>query len=158
MTTHVRQQILEAAAALLTGLPTAGANVFMTRKHIGGDAKLPALLLYLGNEPVQRATIGFPGTQQRALTLFVRAIAKGVHDDAGNDNMDAQHNAMLFEVESAFSASKDTYTLGGLARLGVQAVEVAEAEIEEAQQILGAINIPFVVTYLVASNALDTAL
>ena len=55
---HVRQQIRDRIATILTGLPTTGANVFKMRRYALDDSKLPAILVYTMDEGSSLITIG----------------------------------------------------------------------------------------------------
>jgi len=102
--THARQQIREAAAALLTGLTTTGTRVHQSRlPYVSlGDAELPALLVVTNDESVEPHTIG--SGLERRLTLTVSGLAKT------GTNLDDTLDTIAAEVETAIGAAR---TLGG---------------------------------------------
>ena len=100
---HMRRQIREAAAALLTGLATTGARVYQSRVYALRDSDMPCLLITTDDETISASTIGSLQLE-RSLKLTVRAVAKATA------NLDDMLDQILAEVEVALNGN----TLGGL--------------------------------------------
>lgn len=90
---HVRQQIREACAALVTGLATTGNRVFQSRM-LPQDS-LPCLLVSTNDESVEGGDIG--NLNERRLQLVIRGFAKG------NANLDDTLDTIAAEVETAMA-------------------------------------------------------
>lgn len=151
MANHVRQQIREAAATLLTGLSTTGARVYQSRVHVLSDADLPGLVITTNEEQVEFASIGFPALLNRQLDLQVRAVAKS------NTDLDDTLDTMVKEVETALSASVSANTLGGLAKsIALSSIYIdmnADAEKTTGQAVMN-----FTVQYKTQANAPDISI
>ena len=100
---HMRRQIREAAAVLLTGLATTGARVYQSRVYALRDSDMPCLLITTDDETISASTIGSLQLE-RSLKLTVRAVAKATA------NLDDMLDQILAEVEVALNGN----TLGGL--------------------------------------------
>lgn len=110
MANHARQQIREAAAALLTGLATTSSRVYQSRIHPLGDTELPCLVITTNDETVERGNTGQSALLKRVLNLQVTAKAKATA------NVDDTLDTIIKEVEIALNASVSANTLGGLAK------------------------------------------
>lgn len=144
---HVRQQIREAAAALLTGLATTGARVFQSRLRPLRDADLPCLLINTDDEEIETQGISANALQERTLTLSIRAVAKQ------SDALDAELDTLLAEIETALGNS----TLGGKA----ESILLASIRIEmndEIEKPVGIATAQYRVTYYTATGTPGTAL
>lgn len=106
MAAHLRTQIRDAVVAILSGLPTTGANVFVARGVPLSDNKLPAIIVETNGESVDDNTIY--GQLQRELTLTLKVRVK----ETGA--VDQTIDAILKEIEAALYASSSANTLGGL--------------------------------------------
>ena len=104
---HVRQQIRDDIVTTLTGLTTAGSNVFRSRIFPLEETNLPALCIYTKSETSEYDTIGLPRSVNRVLDVAVEAYVKGV------SNYDNTLDTIAVEVEEAIAAD---VTLGGLAK------------------------------------------
>lgn len=93
--THVRTQLRSAVATLVTGLATTGPRVFQTRMPPQRLIDLPCLLVYAGDETVER---GGGTLQDRALEIIVRGVA------VANTGLDATLDQIALEVETALAA------------------------------------------------------
>ena len=111
---HVRTKIRQAVVALLTDLPTTGANVFDGRVHTIQEDELPALLVYAGNDELEYGTSG--NIQSRVLELTVEAVFK---DSASLDDVGDQ---VLASVEDALSVIEPN--LGGAKYARLIGVEI----------------------------------
>ena len=154
MTTHVRQQIREAVATLVTGLTTTGANVFQMRTRPLTDANLPALMITTNDEQVvNNITVGFPNRQERTLTVSVVALVKA----AASANPDDTVDTIIKEVEAALGASTSTYTLSGLARGGITLDSIRIDMDDETDKPVMRATMDWQAVYYTLSNAPDTA-
>jgi hypothetical protein len=106
MANHVRRQIREAVAALLTGLTTTGANVFQSRLQPLPDNKLPALKIITDAEQLEPLDIS-GNFVNRSLTVGVIAVAKAVSD------VDDVIDEIIKEVEIKLATDR---TLSGLVK------------------------------------------
>jgi len=102
MTTHVRQQIREAAATVVGNLTTTGTRVHQSRMRAREAAALPCLLVETHSEQVADANVG--ELQERELELTIRGFAKATAD------LDDTLDDIALEVETAMAGSP---TLGG---------------------------------------------
>ena len=89
---HVRQQIRDQVAALLTGLITTGDRVFKSRMR--PQDQLPCLLVITADEDVET---GSSGSMDRTLSVVVRGFAKG------NAGLDDTLDQIALEVETVLS-------------------------------------------------------
>ncbi len=98
---HARQQIREAVATALVGLPTTGSNVYQSRMRPATDDTLPCLLVMTGDEAIDSTAQEW---QTRRLVVLVQGMAKATAD------VDDTLDDIALEVEEAlFNAG----TLGG---------------------------------------------
>jgi hypothetical protein len=110
MANHVRRQVREAFATQVTGLATTGARVYVNNVDPLSAGELPALLIRVDNETIERQSIGAPNVYvRRVLTLIVTACARA--SSAVWDSLDA----ICAEVEVAALGTVAAMTLGGLA-------------------------------------------
>ena len=133
---HKRKQIRDYFETALSGLTTTGANVFQTRTYPLTDAKLPALVLFNGDESSERRSAG--AGLQRLFQQVVEGYAKA------NANVDDTLDAIADEVEAAIDADP---TIGGLAAT----VYLADTEFEfsgDSEKPVGIIRMTFAVEYL----------
>lgn len=135
MTTHVRQQIRDAAVGLLTGLTTTGSRVHASRIRPLEAGSLPCLLVTTDAEDIA------PGTAQnlleRQLVLTVRGIARGT------DTLDDTLDTIALEVETALAASP---TLSGeCTATALEAVRVVFDD--DADRPIGEISLSYRCTY-----------
>jgi hypothetical protein len=107
---HLRRQIREAVATLLTGLTTTGNRVFQSRVQTLKDNQLPALVILTNEETVTQQTIHSNPLLERQLSVQVIAKAKA------NTNLDDTLDQIIKEVEMAVFASDAANTLGGLVK------------------------------------------
>jgi len=150
MANHLRRQIREAAATLLTGLATTGSNVFDSRVYPVRDGQLPALRIFTQSETVEANTIGAGPArlQERTLTLTVEGCIKAT------SGFDDTADAICKEVETAIAGDN---TLGGKCKW----VQLTSTEIEldgETEQPIVIVRLNFQVFYITALNAPDVAL
>lgn len=110
MADHVRQQLRDQIAAILTGLTTTGSKVFKSRAYPIQEIDLPCLLVKTENERVDYLTINPPAQQERNITITVEAVARA------NSNLDDMLDKICKEVEiaieNAVTISKDIQLAG----------------------------------------------
>lgn len=148
---HARQQIRDAAAALLTGLTTTGARVYKSRVHVLNNADLPALIITTDNEQSEFGAVGSPVVLNRRLRLTVRAVAKA------SANLDNTLDSIVKEVEAAVYVSVVANTLGGL----VKSMELSSIEVDmaaEGELPVGQASMNFEVNYKTFGHAPDIAI
>lgn len=144
---HVRQQIREAVATVLTGLTTSGARVFQSRLRVLSDADLPCLLINTDDESIDTPAISHAAMQERELQLLVRAVAKN------GASVDDLLDTMLAEVETAMTGQ----TLGGIAK-GLVLEKISIEMNDELEKPIGIASATYRVTYYTADGAPGTAL
>lgn len=119
MANHLRRQIREAVATLLTGLTSTGSRVFQSRVQALKDNQLPALLINTNAEEIEFATIHDAPLLQRTLTIEVVVKAKATND------LDDVIDQIMKEVEAKVYENKASYTLNGLVSgLNLEAIDV----------------------------------
>jgi hypothetical protein len=106
MANHVRRQIREAVATLLTGLTTTGTNVFQSRLQPLPENKLPALKIITDAEQIEHFDIS-GNIRDRSLTVGVIAVVKAISD------VDDVLDEIIKEVEIKMSSNP---TLSGLVK------------------------------------------
>jgi hypothetical protein len=80
MADHLRRQIRERIATVLTGLTTTAGRVYQTRLYPAADANLPGLTIYTLEEESEVQTLAEPRRLERRLQLMVEARAKATAD------------------------------------------------------------------------------
>ena len=150
MANHVRQQIREAAAALLTGLVTTGPRVFQSRIYVMGDADLPGLNIMTNDELVNASSIGSPVLLDRQINMVIQAVAKQTN------NLDDVLDTMCKEVEAALNVNVSANTFGGIAKHSVlSSIEIAMNG--DGDMPVGIANMNFTVTYKTRADQPDIA-
>ena len=144
---HVRKQIRDRIATLVTGLPTTGANVYKMRRYALDDAKLPAICVYTMDESSSLITIG-SRTLNRTINVAVQAFAVGSSTTI-SDTIDA----ICVQVEEAIAAD---FQLNGLARSCV----LTESQIDisvEGEKSVGNVSLIYSVEYVTTIGDVETA-
>lgn len=80
MANHIRRQIRERVATLVTGLTTTGARVYQSRVYALSAGELPCLLIYTNGEDSTKPVFCHPGEMDRAITVLVEAVAAATSD------------------------------------------------------------------------------
>lgn len=143
---HVRKQIRESAATLVTGLATTGAHVFQRRGYPLKDADLPCLLVNTDDEDITTDSVGTLQLE-RTLRLSVRGVAKET------TNLDDVLDTMLEEVETVLNG----VTFSGKAKTCVlTSVRIQMDALQDAP--VGVIDMGFSVIYFTAGSAPGTAI
>lgn len=145
---HVRQQIREAVAALVTGLTTTGTRVYQSRLHTLRDANLPCLLVNTDDEAVESISMHAPATLERELVVMVRAVAKATA------NLDDTLDQIMSEVETVLGAAG---VLSSLAK--ISALKSVRVEMDDSlEKPVGVASMEYMVRYYTNANAPQTAL
>lgn len=144
---HVRKQIRDRVATLVTGLPTTGANVYKMRRYALDDAKLPAICVYTMDESSSLITIG-SRTLLRTINVAVQAFARGASTTI-SDTIDT----ICVEVEEAIAAD---FQLNGLAKSCV----LTESQIDinvEGERSVANVSLIYSVEYVTSITDVETA-
>lgn len=130
---HIRRQIRDAVALLLTGLPLTGANVFVSRASPLAPSELPALRVSITNSQLQQLSLLGTGGAQTDLTLAIDIEVKAADgcDDLIDDIAEDVEGALLLApsatwlggfvdgVETSIEFDEETNLPAGRARLSV---------------------------------------
>lgn len=95
---HIRQQIRDAVASALTGLPTTGNRVSMNRVASVAAADTPCLAIHVESEALSNLRLVGPTHYQRVLQIDIDAFASGAA-------LDDQLDDICLEVEVALDAA-----------------------------------------------------
>ena len=144
---HVRQQIRDRVATLVTGLPTTGASVYKMRRYALDDAKLPAICVYTTDESSSLITIG-SRTLRRVINVVVDIIIKG-SSTAVSDSLDT----ICVSAEEAMAAD---FTLNGLAKSSVLTSSEIDVNVEGEKSIASA-RLVYAVEYITLITDVETA-
>lgn len=99
MANHVRQQLREAIALVVTNLTTTGARVFQSRAYPLQETDLPCLLVKTESERIDYQTIHASTLQERDITVTIEAVARAT------SNLDDTLDKICKEVEMAINAA-----------------------------------------------------
>lgn len=123
------KQIRNAIVALLTGLTTTGANVFLYRFYSVPDAKLPAIKIYTDEEEIEFDSLSAPRKKTHQLDVRIEVVAK----QAAN----VEDTVALIYQEVITALEADT-TLGGLVKDLWNAANQKTINDEGDQPVIGA--------------------
>ncbi len=145
---HARTQIRNAVVTLLTGLTTTDDRVFTSRVHPLSEQELPALLVFVDEESIERQTIHAPALLSRSVAIRVEcvsALASGLDDDL---------DQMALEVEHAIAGNPTLTGIfnGDMIPLGIEVDRSGDGAVH-----VGRLTVVFQAVYEVMSNAVDTA-
>ena len=144
---HVRQQIRDRIATILTGLPVTGANVFKMRRYALDDSKLPAILVYTMDEGSSLITIG-SRTLSRTINCAVHILCTGSSTTI-QDTLDT----ICVNVEQAIG---NDFQLNGLAKSCI--LSSTEVDIvTDGEKPISSARLVFAVNYITAVNSVETA-
>lgn len=150
MTTHLREQILNAIKTTITGLPTIGNNVFRDHTRPFTDIELPGTDITFSDEPTQYLNSVWGSArrdQMRTLTVLLRHVVKI------NAIPSTTLNAMCLECEKSLIDR----TLGGLS-VDLRLVHTGKMETSpNAEQLVGELTMIWEVDYTCIEGAPDTA-
>lgn len=149
MADHVRKQIRQAVATLLTGLATTGARVHVARPYPLEASGLPALVIDTPRESREAMSMGGANRLlERVLELHVRVVVRGV--SGFRDTADQ----ICKEVEVAIAGDNG---LGGVAK-HVSFLSMDSEVTGEGEQPVCEVTMVFEVLYVTALNAPDAPL
>lgn len=144
---HVRQQIRDRIATLVTSLPSTGNNVYKMRRYALDDSKLPAILVYTMDESSSLITIG-NRTVQRIINVSVEILCTGTSTTI-QDTIDG----LCVNVEEAIG---NDYQLNGLAKSCI----LTSTEIDivtDGEKPISSARLVFACEYITAINDVETA-
>ena len=105
MANHLRRQIRERVATMLTGLSTTGSNVFQSHVYPLENSDLPALCIYTQDEEIEVGAMGDPRVCHSTMTLIVDGYAQT------SSNLDDQLDQIGKEVQVAMTGDLDINNL-----------------------------------------------
>jgi len=144
---HVRNQIRNRIATLVTGLPVTGANVYKMRKYALDDSKLPAICVYTTDESSSLITVG-TRTLRRVINVMVEVLAKGSSVTI-SDTIDN----ICISVEEAIAAD---FSLNGLAKSTI--LTSTETDVNtEGENGIGSARLVYAVEYVTSIDDVETA-
>jgi hypothetical protein len=149
MANHLRQQIREAVATAITGLPTSGARVFQARAYPLERADLPGLLVTTSTEATETISLGPPRSQIRTLRVQITALARAT------SNVDDTLDTMAKEIETALAMP--CAALAGLVK-NISLTDTATELAGTGDRPLARSVLTFDAVYMTAENAPDLAL
>lgn len=144
---HVRKQIRDRVATLVTGLPTTGSSVYKMRRYALDDSKLPAICVYTMDESSSLITIG-SRTLRRVINVAIDIAVKGPSATV-SDTLDA----ICVSVEEALAAD---FTLNGLAKSSVLTSTEIDVNVEGEKSIASA-RLVYSVEYITLITDVETA-
>lgn len=144
---HVRQQIRDRIATLVTGLPTTGASVYKMRRYALDDAKLPAICVYTTDESSALITVG-TRTLRRVINAVVEIYAKGASATI-HDTIDG----ICVSAEEAIAAD---FGLNGLAKSCILTSTETDINVD-GQNGIGSARLVYAVEYVTSIGDVETA-
>lgn len=144
---HVRQQIRDRIATILTGLSGTGANVYKMRRYPLDDSKLPAIAIYTMDETSNLITIG-ARTNRRVVNVGVEIAAKGLSTTI-SDTIDSY----CVNVEEAIG---NDFTLNGLAKSCLLTNTTIDVNVEGEKAVCTA-RLVFAAEYITSITDVETA-
>lgn len=144
---HVRQQIRDRVATLVTGLPTTGANVYKMRRFALDDSKIPAICVYTMDESSNLITVG-SRTLGRTVNVAADIIIKGSSatiSDALDD--------ICVSAEEAIAAD---FHLNGLAKSCILTDTNITINVEGERSVASA-RLVYTVDYVTSISDVETA-
>lgn len=144
---HVRQQIRDRVATLVTGLPTTGANVYKMRRYALDDSKIPAVCIYTMDESSSLITVG-SRTLRRVINVAIDIVIKG-SSSAVSDSLDT----ICVSAEEAIAAD---FTLNGLAKSCILTSTEIDINVEGEKSIASA-RLVYTVEYITSTTDVETA-
>ena len=105
MANHLRRQIRERVATILTGLSSTGNNVFQSHECPLENDDLPSLCIYTRYEEIEIGVTGDPRVYHSTMILIVDGYAQTF------SNLDDQLDQIGIEVQVAMTEDIDTNNL-----------------------------------------------
>lgn len=144
---HVRTQIRDHIATLVTGLPSTGSSVYKMRKYALDDSKLPAICIYTTDESSGLITVG-TRTLRRVINAIVEIYAKGPSVTI-SDTIDG----ICVSAEEAIAAD---FTLNGLAKSCILTSTETDVNVE-GENGIGTARLVYAVEYVTSIGDVETA-
>lgn len=144
---HVRTQIRDRIATLVTGLPTTGNSVYKMRRYALDDAKLPAICVYTTDESSSLITVG-SRTLRRVINAIVEIYAKGASATI-SDTIDG----ICVSAEEAIAAD---FSLNGLAKSCVLTSTETDVNVE-GEKGIGTARLVYAIEYVTSISDVETA-
>lgn len=144
---HVRTQIRDRIATLVTGLPTTGSSVYKMRRYALDDAKLPAICVYTTDESSGLVTLG-NRTLRRVINVMVEILVRGASTSV-SDAIDG----ICTSVEEAIAAD---FGLNGLAKSCILTATETDVNIE-GEKAIGTARLVYAVEYVTSIGDVETA-
>lgn len=144
---HVRQQIRDRIATVLSGITGFATSVYKMRRYALDDAKLPAIAVYTVDESSNLITLGLR-TLRRVVNVGVEIVAKGASTTIA-DTIDGY----AVSVEEAIA---NDFTINGLAKSCILTSSTIDVNVE-GEKAVGTARLVFAVEYITAINDVETA-
>jgi predicted regulator of amino acid metabolism with ACT domain len=144
---HVRQQIRDRIATLVTGLPVTGSSVYKMRRYALDDSKLPAICVYTTDESSSLITVG-SRTLRRVINVMVEAFAKGASASI-HDTIDS----ICVSIEEAIAAD---FALNGLAKSTILTSTETDIDVS-GQNAIASARLVYAVEYVTAIGDVEAA-
>lgn len=144
---HVRQQIRDRIATVLSGITGFSTSVYKMRRYALDDAKLPAIAVYTVDESSNLITLGLR-TIRRVVNVGVEIVAKGASSSIA-DTIDGY----CVSVEEAIA---NDFTINGLAKSCILTSSTIDVNVE-GEKAVGTARLVFAVEYITAINDVEVA-
>ena len=144
---HVRTQIRDRIATLVTGLPSTGSSVYKMRKYALDDSKLPAICIYTTDESSGLITVG-TRTLRRVINAIVEIYAKGSSVTI-SDTIDG----ICVSAEEAIAAD---FSLNGLAKSCILTSTETDVNVE-GENGIGTARLVYAIEYVTSIGDVETA-
>ena len=105
MENHLRREIKERVATILTGLSSTGSNVFQSHVCSLENDDLPSLCIYTQDEEIEVGVSGDRRVYHSTMILIVDGYAQK------SSNLDDQHDQIGIEVQFAMAGDIDINNL-----------------------------------------------
>lgn len=145
---HVRKQIRDLLETQITGLATTGSNVFQNRTTPIPADQLPAISLSLGDESVQRSTMGATKRQSRVVEAQFHIVTGDGASSA--DTLDQ----VIAELETALVAGAWSSAL----IFDIEPRQISDLYDGDGAKIHGEARLSFAVQYHTNEGAPETAI
>lgn len=110
MADHVRRQLRDQIAGVITGLTTTGSKVFKSRAYPIQETDLPCLLVKTENERIEYLTVNPPAQQERDITVTIDAIVRA--NSSLDDTLDKICKEVEIAIENASTISSNIQLAG----------------------------------------------
>lgn len=148
---HVRQQIREAVAQALMGLPTTGDRVFVSRVYPLEKAELPGLIIITDTDEADYSQSTFSNGQLKMLSR-VHLIIKGYVRE--KTNLDNQLDQIEMEVREALINNRKLYEITKNISWQSSSLHLDTT----GEQVIASINLNFLFDYRILSDKIDILL